>query len=335
MLFEASTLASTVTVWLEALDKRYNIDARPVFESHGIDLERLKVPGARYPEAEFNAIIDELVAMTGDPCLGLAVGQHVRPTSIYALGYAWLASDSLRDALARLARFDRTISTGDHIELREEDNTYHLTVGTRIPDQMLPPAFVDAYFMAVVRLCQVIKDRNFLPLQVRLMHGDFDRAGDYIGAFEAPVIFDANADELILDRAAADEPLIGANSELAGINDQVAEAYLDSLDQTRIAHRVRELLVTMLPSGTVNGDEVAKKLARSKSALQRRLRSEGTSFSELRDQTRQDLALAYMRQGRLSVGEIAFLVGFSDQSNFNRAFRRWTGLSPREWRTTQ
>ncbi|MGW8369164.1 MAG: helix-turn-helix transcriptional regulator, partial [Gammaproteobacteria bacterium] len=69
--------------------------------------------------------------------------------------------------------------------------------------------------------------------------------------------------------------------------------------------------------------------------LQRRLRSEGTSFSELRDQTRQDLALAYMRQGRLSVGEIAFLVGFSDQSNFNRAFRRWTGLSPREWRTTQ
>ena len=335
MLFESTSLASTVTVWLEAMDKHYGVDARPILQKHGIDLERLAIPGARYPDKALDRAAGELVALTGDPCLGLAVGRHVRPTSVHALGYAWLASDTLRDAFGRLARFDRTVSTGDHLHVRDTDEHTILNIASRVPGHRQLPAAIDTYFTGVLTFCQLSVDRNFCPVEVRLIHEDFGRAGDYVDAFQAPVVFLADADEIMFDREAVARPLPGRNAELAAVNDHVAEAYLESLDPDVVSSRVRELLVSMLPSGEATQHRIASKLARSTSALQRQLRSEGTSFQDLRDETRRDIALGHLRAGDMSLTEIAFLVGFTDQSNFSRAFRRWTGVSPREWKATQ
>jgi AraC-like DNA-binding protein len=335
MLFETTSLASSVALLIEAVEKHYGFDPRPLLEARGVDLSRLNIPGARMSDAALDAALEDLIERTGDPCMGLAVGGQIRPTSIHALGYAWLASGTLLDAFQRLARFDRTVSTSDHIEVSLQGETCELRVASRVPGYMQPPLAIDAYFTAVLRLCRLVKDQHFAPLQVRLIHSSFERASDYVAAFQAPVVFDADADVMVFDAAAVMEPLVGANPELAALNDRVAEAYLESLDPEMVASKVRDLLVSMLPSGQASQDAVAGKLARSTSALQRQLRSEGTSFQQLRDETRRELALGYLREGRLSLTEIAFLVGFTDQSNFSRAFRRWTGVSPGEWKGSQ
>lgn len=335
MLFETTSLASTVKLLIEAVEKHYGFDPRPIMAARGVDLERLAIPGARLSDAALDASIEDIIARTGDPCMGLVVGQYVRPTSIHALGYAWLASDTLRDAFERLARFDRTVSTSDHIELREQGEFCELVIASRVPGYMQPPLAMDAYFTGVLRLCRVVRDSHFSPVRVQLIHPSFGREADYVEAFGAPVSFDADVDMMVFDATDVNAPLAGANPELAAMSDKVAEAYLESLDPELVSSRVRDLLVSMLPSGHATQNVVAGKLARSTSALQRQLRSEGTSFQKLRDETRRELALGYLNEGRLSLTEIAFLVGFTDQSNFSRAFRRWTGVSPGEWKSSR
>ncbi|MDG1461939.1 MAG: helix-turn-helix transcriptional regulator, partial [Gammaproteobacteria bacterium] len=94
----------------------------------------------------------------------------------------------------------------------------------------------------------------------------------------------------------------------------------------------RELLIGLMSSGHANQEEVARKMNRSLSTLQRQLSSEGTSFKEIRDGTRRLMAEEYIQEGEHSMSQIAFLLGFSDQSNFSRAFKRWTGNTPGEHR---
>lgn len=335
MLFEATSLASTVRIWLEALGKYYGIDARPVFEKHGIDLGLLVNPGARYPDAALEAAAEELVERSGDQCLGLTVGQCVRPTSIHALGVAWLASDSLHDAFERLIRFDAVVSTSDHLTMAESVESISLRIGSRRPGYQQPPVSIDAYFAGILRLCRLSADRNLCPLKVRLMHGDFGRAGDYVRVFESPVEFRCDVDEMVFDRNKICNPLPAGNVELAGTADRMAEDYMLTLDPKRVCSQVRRLLLDTLPSGNATQRTIAGKMARSASTLQRHLRDDGTTFQELRDEVRREMAFRYLRSGELSLGEISFLLGFSDQSNFSRTFRRWTGLSPRKWRNSQ
>jgi AraC-like DNA-binding protein len=118
------------------------------------------------------------------------------------------------------------------------------------------------------------------------------------------------------------------NPAIAVVVDQVAEQYVANLRPQPLAAAVRGLLRELLPTGEVGQATVASRLNRSLSTLQRQLQAEGLSYRAVLDDTRRSLAEAYLRHARFSQAEIAFLLGFSDQSNFSRAFRRWTGRSP-------
>ena len=110
--------------------------------------------------------------------------------------------------------------------------------------------------------------------------------------------------------------------------DQVAERYVAALQAQPVAANVRDMLVQLLPTGEAGQETVARRLNRSLSILQRQLQAEGLSYRQVIDQTRHSLARAYLGDKRFSQAEIAYLLGFSDQSSFSRAYRRWTGQSP-------
>ncbi len=334
MLFETSTIAAVIPVVIEAMQKNYNFDARPMFADFGIDLSRVDIPGARYPDTVMNDMLRALQEKTGDACIGLAIGRHVRPTTFHALGYAWLASNSLLGAFKRLERHDRIVSTSDEISVAAGDGSYSLIFSNRNESLDVPPAATDAYFMALITMCHWIADESVAPLEVHLQRDDEGRKGDYVTAYGAPVLFNAQQDCLIFDRKVAEQPVIGANAELAQISDRLAEDYLATLEPASVTRNVQELLMKLLPSGDATQDRVAGRMNRSCSSLQRDLRAEGTSFRDVREKTRQKLATEYVQRGEVSLQEVAFLLGFSDQSNFSRAFRRWTGRSPKDWRNS-
>jgi len=331
MLIGTHSLASIASVFIDALEKNYGIECAPLLEEAGLDVAKIDVPGARYSDASFDKLWTIVLRETGDECVGLVIGERIRVTTFHALGFAWMASDTFRDAFSRLARYDRIVSTGAHLKLDDHGDFCRLTLESYVADYPILPVAAEAYFMAILKLCREVKDASFAPAEVRFARPETDRADDFAAAFNAPVRFGANDDQLLFERTVVDARLPGRNAVLALANDRVAESYLGSLDTDLLATRVRELMIQLLPSGGLSQERIAKRLNCSPSTLHRRLVSEGTTFRRIRDDVRKELALRNVRHGKLSLSEIAFLVGFSDQSNFSRAFRRWTGSPPREY----
>ena len=147
----------------------------------------------------------------------------------------------------------------------------------------------------------------------------------------APAEPDADHVAIVFDATRVAEPLVSGNAELAAEADRIATRCIEELAPGSAAARVRALILEAMPSGDVDQDGIARALNQSASTLQRRLREEGTSYQRLLDATRRELAVDYLKDGRHSLADITFLLGFADQSNFTRAFRRWTGKTPRQF----
>jgi AraC-like DNA-binding protein len=128
------------------------------------------------------------------------------------------------------------------------------------------------------------------------------------------------------------EPLATANPELVRINDRIVTDYLAQLDRSDLGMRVRSELIEHLPGGHVSEAEIANSLNVSLRSLQRKLREQGMTFKELVETTRRDLGLQYVRDPQHSFNEVAFLLGFTEPANFSRAFKRWYGKTPSQFR---
>jgi len=330
MLHERTTIASAARLIGETLESHYATAPLPVFKKAGIDPSRLNVSGARYPWASMQKLWVEAAKATGDPCMGLTIGQNIRPTTFHALGFSWLASRTLLESLQRLVRYTKLISTAP-VELVLEQNDESWILYDKVRHEGLPGAdeiAVDAFFMAIVGLCRQASNSHFCAKSVHLMRSDNGHLDTYVNAFEAPVFFADETDWIEFDREELERPLPGDNLELAIANDRISEEYISALDPSRVATEVRKLLIELLPSGDANQETIAGQMHRSLSTLQRQLVAENTNYKEIRENTRRDLAEQYVREGHYSLSQIAYLLGFSDQSNFSRAFRRWTGQSP-------
>jgi AraC-like DNA-binding protein len=145
--------------------------------------------------------------------------------------------------------------------------------------------------------------------------------------------FNAPANALLFARADVTLPLPTAHAELAEIHDRVACEHLQRLDPAQTCHRARAMIIRHLQDGEPRRPKIATLLGMSERTLQRRLAAEGTSFQRLLDDTRRELAQHYLDQRGVSLADTAYLLGFSEQSSFFRAVRRWFGRSPRHYRT--
>jgi AraC-like DNA-binding protein len=148
------------------------------------------------------------------------------------------------------------------------------------------------------------------------------------------VQFDADVGAMYFRKEDLRAALPGGTPAVARATDRVIEQYIETLDPSKVATKVRQLLVELLPSGQIDQDAVCSRLNRSRSSLLRQLQQEGLSYRDVLDGTRQSLAEDYLKRKQHSHAEIAFMLGFSDQSNFARAFKRWTSLSPGQFQET-
>jgi AraC-like DNA-binding protein len=155
---------------------------------------------------------------------------------------------------------------------------------------------------------------------------------DFERLLRAPLQFGAAQTRLVFDWEAIERPLDGGNPELARHNDAIALQYMTQIERDNLQGRVRDVLTQRLARGEPSQEEVAELLNMSARTLQRKLGDGGTTYKEILDETRRVLALAYLSAPRHSVSDVTYLLGFSAGSSFTRAFRRWTGQSPSDWR---
>jgi AraC-like DNA-binding protein len=210
-------------------------------------------------------------------------------------------------------------------------HSYALDIDFPDPRYPTKPITMDAFLASIVKLCRTATNEHFHPLKVLMIRDDPGRADEYIRSFAAPVQFGADKDALYFDKAELEMPVPGKCLQLARETDKILDRYLEALEPDKVTSEVKQLLLRLLPSGQASQQTVASRMNRSTSTLQRQLRAEGTNYREICDTTRKSLAEQYVRDGEYTLGEIAYQLGFTDQSNFSRAFKRWTGVAPGEF----
>jgi AraC-like DNA-binding protein len=328
---EITTIGSVAALLAETL-MDCDVDPAPLFARAGIELSVTHDPDARIPTRRMLDLWALAIEATGNPCIGLHAARHFQPAMLHGLGFAWLASNTLRDALGRLVRFSRLINAITDIRLEDRADTLDLIMLGPEKWPNFVHAAADLGMAAFLRMCRITACEEISPVCVNLQRPEPECARQFDEFFACPIRYSAVDNRLCFDRDIINRPLATANPHLARVNDQTVMDYLTRFDQASISLQVRSRIIDLLPGGTPNQTEIADSLNISLRSLQRRLKEENTTFKKLLDDTRRDLAIQYILQSRRSLATITYLLGFSEPGNFTRAFRRWTGNTPMEFR---
>jgi AraC-like DNA-binding protein len=328
-----STIGSWARFIAQGLDAG-GIDSHQLFLDAGIDLAESENPNIRFPVHKMSRVWQLAIQRTGDPCFALTLASRANPSMYSALGMSMVSSRTLGEALHRGCRFSQIASEGATVVLQERDdgNVALALQMSAVQVELVAVEAMEAFMATTTQILRSISRNGLQPLEVHFRHNrEPDRAA-YEDFFQAPLIFDAREYKIIIPRAALAYKCDQANPELAENLDLWMSEYLARFEANSLSAKVRRLLAEKLPDGEYKQEDVASALAMSTRSLQRSLQKEGTSFKALLEATRQDMAMKYIEEKQLSLIEICCLLGFSDQSNFTKAFKRWTGKAPYSYR---
>ncbi len=313
------------------LIESYEVDPEPIFRKLNLDPALIHDIYARIPYSGIELLWQEMTAVIDDPAIGLKLSGFWHPSGSGPLGYAWLASSSLRTAFERVIRFLKVFTDGMSCRIEESDGKF-VFVHSFHEQSLNIPCHVDAILSTLILLCRINYGKELNPELVQFTHDAPVNTGDFYAFFRSPVEFNASENSLLFPVDVVDKRLICSQPKLAQLNDQVMIEYLAKLDHGNIVEKVKAIILEQLPSGKITDSYVAENLYMTSRTLQRRLAVEGTSFKTLLNEVRKNLADQYISDNHLSINEISFLLGFSEISSFSRAFKRWNGSPPSDLR---
>jgi AraC-like DNA-binding protein len=308
------------------------LDVGSLFAATGIDVAALEGPGARLPTERISQLWELAVARSGNPALALAQHQVARPASFDVVGYAMMSCADLRCAFERLIRYMLILSDALTMTMEQEAGGDRVTFVLFGGDRPIPRQRIEFICISVIGFCRWISRRDIHPAAVEFAYPAPADPALYREAFRCPVVFNAPRHSILFARADMAAPLPTSNPLLAELHERFAGDYLRQFDHAQTSYRVREVIVRRLPDGEPRRDEVAGELRMSERTLQRRLEMEATSFVQLLDDTRRELAEQYLGRLSLSLAQAAYMLGFADQRSFFRACKRWFKLSPGQYR---
>lgn len=304
-------------------------DAEALCRSAGLSLSTLSEPDARVTYAVAAALGERALAVTGDADFGLHLAQDVGDTRHYDAGVLLLmASPTIRVALERMVAHQRYWGDGDRVSSRPVPGgvslRYLLTGATGEYAR-----HSDECALAEVALgVRALSGQELRPRVVRFRHAAPRSTSEHQKVFRCSVEFRAKDTELVFDDAVLDARMPHANEAFGAIFEQQVQRALERLPAPGTAsEHVRAAARAALAGGSCSLAETARILGVSARTLQRRLREQGTSFAEIVDALRRELAVVYLER-RIPIPEVASLLGYADPTAFHHAFSRWTGSSP-------
>jgi AraC-like DNA-binding protein len=326
------TSLATIGQIVKKMFELHGLDAQALLGEQGITLDAIRDPNARIPARAWDGLARRTLTLIGDPAFGLRAAHCWHPSNLGALGYAWLSSSTLRTGLQRVVRYWRLL--GEKTAAHLEDNHGGLTTvfESGRADPVVGAITADFTMSLLVSMCRMNYGDALRPVAVSLKRPRSDGWQVYRGHYGCPVHFAAAEDSFTLARGDADRTLPSSNREIAATLDHTLARQLARLDRTNVVARCRASLLEQFSSGKLSEEDMAQQLNMSRRTLQRKLADVETTYQQLVDETRHDLALGYIEDPRNSITDITFMLGFSQQSAFTRAFRRWTGHAPSEYR---
>jgi AraC-like DNA-binding protein len=289
-------------------------------------------PDARVPIAEMLELLRAAVQITGDEDLGLKAASEIASGDYGLIEFLVHSATTMREAVELLARYLRLVNDAVLFSLHIDGDCASIRLDSRIA---LPRAAVDfqsaAFYVATLQRAKYLIDPDSETCFVHPQPADTEV---YRRTF-APgrVRFSAPFNGFAFSARMLDRTLITADASLHGVLHRYADLMIAALPRSdSVSDKVRAVVSQQLSRGEPTVEKAARALHMSRRTLARRLEREGTSFKALLDDTRRSLALAYLTERQISSTEVAYLLGFAHTGAFARAFKRWTGSSPRDYR---
>jgi len=302
----------------------------------GLEVSGLAAPDERIAGSVSRKVWETAEELLSDPDLGLHVGEAAHPAALGIVGYVMLNCSDLGEALGKLIRFSNLLTDGVrgnlsicgrvaeiHLEI-ERGRINFLTETPRQP--------IESTLAAVATVANVLTGKPLPILEVRFQHLRPGSVAEHKRIFGAPVLFSQPKNALVFSADALALPILLANTGLLTAIESSAEQSLDQLRSGEtIVEKVERTVMRRLNGEVPKLEAIAKELGKSPRTLQRELAAEDVSFREIVETARKSIALNLLKDGRTSLSEISFLLGFSEPSAFHRSFRHWFGTTPRNF----
>lgn len=326
----ATYLASTANLSWKVI-KSYGIDPIDLFEAAHIDLEKVACAGCRISYRSVDKLWELKTRLIKDPCMGLRMADFWHPSYLNALGYSWLASSTLKEALNRLVRYIHIVTETIELGLEQREAELDLNIHYNSRTAAIPQR-CDAKLALFMSMCRANFGDELKPARVSFIHDSPACEEQFHDFFKSPVLFNQPSNTMTFRLKDTTQKLTGANPYLAEINDKVVIKYLNHLRKNDIVQRTKTIIVENLSSGVVTNKMVAQKLFMSVRSFQRALERVNRTYRDILAETRRELAQGYINNIDVELQEVAYLLGFTEYSAFSRAFKQWTGKSPAQVR---
>lgn len=331
-MYSSDTNRAQRVIRLLRIAEVHQLDRAELLFTAGISEEQIADPDSRVPVEGTIRLWRRVADLVDDPDIGLEVGSHLRLRNSGVVGYAMLHSETLLGSLRRLVRYAKLINQRAEVILEDLGDRWRFVA----LHQPLIPGFrqpVDEGIAGLMTGFQQIVGRDLVAAELHFNYPRPASTAAHRKLLGPNLTFDQPRPAIVLWSRDVDSATVAPDPTLSSYLDELAEVHLEALPRIdSYAAKVSHAIWPHLSEGSLSIEEVAAKLAISTRSLQRRLREEGTSFAQVVDDLRREKSLLLLRDANLAVYEIGYLLGYSDPSTFHRAFRRWQGTSPSQYR---
>lgn len=310
-----------------------SVDREAVLAFVGLDANGPWDPKQMLDEGDFYGMMELMAEQMDVTALPLIVGKAMRPDEYGALGLAWKAAPNLLGSFSRVARYWRLWTSFTRYELEETDSGILFVEHREGTRRLGMRISIEADLASGVSLSRQVSPGPFAPMEVYFRHAapkTIDQHEEYFGC---PVHFGSDKDAMLLSHQSLAEPnLLGDEGITQFLVSHLDQELSQIEDVPGLQSQTKGEIARALSEGLPKMADIARGLGLSARSFHRRLAEKGLSFQALAEETRREIAIGMLQEERYALSEIAFLTGYSEQSAFNRAFKRWTGETPAIYR---
>jgi AraC-like DNA-binding protein len=328
------TASSEYLRLIKNFSPRFQLDPGLLYKKAGFEASTLEKSGARIPAEQFHALWDALEEINPDQDLGLHVGEKIFIFTGHILFLLMLNAPTIKDAIDKFCRYFNLLNdfTSPHFSIRNNlaEMSIRLNSPELTPNRHISEGILTSYASVLHRISE-----NKIRFEgVYFTHSRPGDLSEHDRIFSAPLFFGRAENKLVFKRKYLSLPIPLSNKDILGPLEQLAQ----KLQEQLYVHGPWSDKVSRIVLATLNGKKpeiqsIAKQLGVSHRILQNRLKSEGVTYQALLNDARRERAIQFLQDKNIPINEIAFLLGYSEHSAFGRAFKRWVGCTPGEYRS--
>ena len=306
------------------------VDADEVLRRCGLDPAQLYKPNLRTQFSAQPLFWQAAVDLSGDPCIGLHLGESMPVYKGQILEYLLLSSPTFGEGLKRVLSYQRLISDAMHGQITDSPTPFLTNYFSK--HKYLTPHLAEAMVVSLIRFLQSVSDDKFKPTKICFTHDALADITEYERVFQCPIEFNDKQFKLYFEPEILSYRSPYAEPELLTMHMQSANQHMELLEKRDLIIEVRNQVGALLESGDISLESISQQLDMSPRQLRHQLNLAGTSLQRIINQYRKSLSRQLLSQTDETIAEIVYLTGFSEPSTFYRAFKRWEGMTPIEYR---